>query len=84
MKSGEFDSALERNFAQEFEEKFGGQRSHWILKRETSVLLLGETVVFDCWLSSRVDPEYQRRSEFLTKDTKLLCLLGCLHAVFGA
>ncbi|HWS82779.1 MAG TPA: DUF790 family protein [Ktedonobacteraceae bacterium] len=44
-KSGEFDSALERNFAQEFEEKFGGQRSHWILKRETTVLLLGETVM---------------------------------------
>jgi len=44
-KSGEFDSALERNFAQEFEEKFGGQRSHWILKRESTVLLLGDTVM---------------------------------------
>ena len=44
-KSGEFDSALERNFAQEFEEKFGGQRSHWVLKRESTVLLLGETVM---------------------------------------
>jgi hypothetical protein len=44
-KSGEFDSALERNFAQEFEEKFGGKRSHWILKRESTVLLLGDTVM---------------------------------------
>jgi predicted nuclease of restriction endonuclease-like RecB superfamily len=44
-KSGEFDSLLERNFAQEFEEKFGGQRSHWILKRESTVLLLGDTVM---------------------------------------
>ncbi len=44
-KSGMFDSALERNFAQEFEQKFGGQRSHWLLKRETTVLLLGDTVM---------------------------------------
>jgi uncharacterized protein len=59
-KSGEFDSALERNFAQEFEEKFGGQRSHWILKRESTVLLLGETVMVpDFVLVDKDDPSRQ-------------------------
>lgn len=59
-RSGEFDSALERNFAQEFEEKFGGQRSHWVLKRETTVLLLGETVMVpDFVLVDKDDPSRQ-------------------------
>ncbi|HLZ57070.1 MAG TPA: DUF790 family protein [Ktedonosporobacter sp.] len=44
-RSGPFDSRLEANFAQEFEEKFGGERGQWLLSREDEVLLLGETVM---------------------------------------
>ncbi|QBD79977.1 DUF790 family protein [Ktedonosporobacter rubrisoli] len=44
-RSGLFDSRLEANFAQEFEEKFGGKRGQWLLTREDEVLALGETVM---------------------------------------
>src|SRR5260370_20472354 len=58
--SGEFDSALERNFAQEFEEKFGGRRSHGILNRESTVLLLGDTVMIpDFVLVDKADENRQ-------------------------
>jgi predicted nuclease of restriction endonuclease-like RecB superfamily len=43
--SGEFDSALEADFAVEFEAKFGGERGQWLLTREDEVLLLGDTVM---------------------------------------
>jgi uncharacterized protein len=59
-KSGEFDSALERNFAQEFEEKFGGQRSHWILKRESTVILLGDTVMVPDFVLVDKDDEHRQ------------------------
>ncbi len=44
-KSGLFDSRLEADFAAEFEAKFGGKRGHWLLNRESEVLLLGDTVM---------------------------------------
>jgi predicted nuclease of restriction endonuclease-like RecB superfamily len=44
-RSGLFDSRLEADFAGEFEEKFGGKRGHWLLTRESEVLLLGDTVM---------------------------------------
>ena len=44
-QSGEFDSRLEADFAQEFEEKFGGKRGKWLLTREDEVLVLGDTVM---------------------------------------
>ncbi len=44
-QSGLFDSRLEANFAQEFEEKFGSKRGRWILTREDEVLNLGDTVM---------------------------------------
>jgi uncharacterized protein len=43
--SGMFDSHLEEDFAQEFEQKMGGKRGHWQLLRESEVLLLGDTVM---------------------------------------
>lgn len=43
--SGPFDSNLEADFAQEFEQKVGIKRGHWRLKRESEVLLLGDTVM---------------------------------------
>jgi predicted nuclease of restriction endonuclease-like RecB superfamily len=43
--SGEFDSALEADFARGFEAKFGGERGQWVLSREDEVILLGDTVM---------------------------------------
>jgi hypothetical protein len=43
--SGEFDSALEADFAMTFEAKFGSERGQWALSREDEVLLLGDTVM---------------------------------------
>jgi predicted nuclease of restriction endonuclease-like RecB superfamily len=44
-QSGQFDSRLEADFAQEFEEKFGDKRGHWLLTRENDLLPLGDTVM---------------------------------------
>ncbi len=44
-QSGPFDSRLEADFAQEFEEKFGSKRGQWLLTREDEVLNLGNTVM---------------------------------------
>ena len=44
-RSGIFDSLLEANFAQEFEQKISTKRGHWRLERESEVLLLGDTVM---------------------------------------
>lgn len=44
-RSGIFDSRLEADFAQEFEQKIGGKRGHWQLMRESEILLLGDTVM---------------------------------------
>ena len=44
-QSGLFDSRLEADFAQEFEQKMGDKRGHWLLRRESEVLLLGDTVM---------------------------------------
>ncbi|MGH2496908.1 MAG: DUF790 family protein [Ktedonobacteraceae bacterium] len=44
-RSGLFDSRLEADFAHEFEAKFGEKRGHWLLTRESEVLLLGDTVM---------------------------------------
>src|SRR5438876_1876480 len=56
-RSGAFDSRLEADFAHEFEEKFGGERGHWLLSRESEVLLLGDTVMIpDFLLEDKDDP----------------------------
>ncbi len=44
-RSGTFDSRLEADFAQEFEQKIGSKREHWQLMRESEILLLGDTVM---------------------------------------
>ena len=44
-QSGLFDSRLEADFASEFEHKMGDKRGHWALRRESEVLLLGDTVM---------------------------------------
>jgi predicted nuclease of restriction endonuclease-like RecB superfamily len=40
-----FDSRLEADFAEEFEQKIGSKRGHWQLRRESDILLLGDTVM---------------------------------------
>ena len=56
--SGAFDSKLEADFAQEFEQKVGEKRGHWRLRRESEVLLLGPTVMIpDFVLSDARDPD---------------------------
>lgn len=44
-RAGMFDSRLEADFAHEFEQKIGNKRGHWQLRRESDVLLLGDTVM---------------------------------------
>jgi predicted nuclease of restriction endonuclease-like RecB superfamily len=44
-RSGVFDSRLEADFAEEFEQKIGSKRGHWQLRRESEILLLGNTVM---------------------------------------
>ncbi|GHO95239.1 hypothetical protein KSF_052870 [Reticulibacter mediterranei] len=44
-RAGMFDSQLEADFAHEFEQKIGEKRGHWQLRRESDVLLLGDTVM---------------------------------------
>src|SRR5262249_20790454 len=54
----EFDSALERTFAQEFvefETKFGSERGHWRLTRESELLVLQKTVMIPDFRLSHVD-----------------------------
>ena len=43
--SSDFDSKMEANFAAEFHEKFGDERSKWLLTREDEIILLGDTVM---------------------------------------
>src|SRR5437588_2334429 len=43
--SGMFDSRLEEDFANKFEQKMGEKRGHWRMIRESEVLLLGDTVM---------------------------------------
>ena len=43
--SGPFDSRLEADFASAFATKMGEKRGHWMLARESDVLLLGDTVM---------------------------------------
>src|SRR6185312_913558 len=58
-QSGLFDSRLEADFASEFEQKMGDKRGHWRLRRESEVLLLGDTVMIPDF--ALVDDEDERR-----------------------
>jgi predicted nuclease of restriction endonuclease-like RecB superfamily len=58
----EYDSSLERTFAEEFtefEQKFGEERGHWRLKRESQVLVLesGAVMLPDFVLQSTLDDQ---------------------------
>lgn len=54
--SGLFDSRLEADFAAEFEEKYGGAKRKWELKREDELIVLGDSVMIpDFSLTHRQD-----------------------------
>jgi uncharacterized protein len=45
VRSGDFDSRMEADFAAAFHEKLGDERGQWRLTREDEVVLLGDTVM---------------------------------------
>ncbi len=59
-RSGLFDSRLEADFAAEFEAKFGDSRGHWLLNRESEVLLLGDTVMIPDFVLTDKDDEARK------------------------
>jgi uncharacterized protein len=59
-RSGLFDSRLEADFASEFEAKFGEKRGHWLLNRESEVLLLGDTVMIPDFVLTDKNDEARR------------------------
>lgn len=62
-RSGPFDSRLEAEFAnefQEFEAKFGEQRGQWRLSRESEVLLLKDTVMIPDFIVEHVHNPQRR------------------------
>jgi hypothetical protein len=58
--SGLFDSRLEEDFANEFEQKVGSTRGHWQLTRESEVLLLGDTVMVPDFVLTDTSDEQRR------------------------
>ncbi len=65
--SGMFDSRLEEDFANEFEQKMGEKRGHWRMVRESEVLLLGDTVMI---------PDFA-----LIKYTRLTAPISCFWCI---
>jgi predicted nuclease of restriction endonuclease-like RecB superfamily len=54
--SGNFDSRLEADFAEEFEAKYGGAKRVWELAREDELIVVGDTVMIpDFSLTHRKD-----------------------------
>jgi predicted nuclease of restriction endonuclease-like RecB superfamily len=54
--SGNFDSQLEADFAEEFEAKYGGSKRFWELAREDELIVVGDTVMIpDFSLTHRKD-----------------------------
>ncbi|HEU5383483.1 MAG TPA: DUF790 family protein [Ktedonobacteraceae bacterium] len=68
--SGAFDSRLEADFADAFLTKMGEKRGHWLLSRESEVLLLGDTVMI---------PDFVLTDERDEKRKVLLEIVGFWH-----
>lgn len=87
-QSGLFDSRLEADFASEFEQKMGGKRGHWVLRRESEVLVLGDTVMIPDF--TLVDDEDETRKilielvgfwhpEYLRRKVEKVRAANCQH-----
>lgn len=68
--SGAFDSRLEADFASSFSTKIGEKRGHWLLSRESDVLLLGDTVMI---------PDFTLTDERDEKRKVLVEIVGFWH-----
>jgi predicted nuclease of restriction endonuclease-like RecB superfamily len=93
--SGLFDSRLEADFAGAFATKMGAKRGHWLLSRESDILLLGDTVMIpDFVLTDERDeqrkilvelvgfwhPEYLRRKVEKVREARCAHLLLLVSA----
>jgi predicted nuclease of restriction endonuclease-like RecB superfamily len=93
--SGPFDSRLEADFAGAFATKMGAKRGHWLLSRESDILLLGDTVMIpDFVLTDERDeqrkvlvelvgfwhPEYLRRKVEKVREARCAHLLLLVSA----
>lgn len=93
--SGPFDSRLEADFAGAFATKMGAKRGHWLLSRESDILLLGDTVMIpDFVLTDERDeqrkvlvelvgfwhPEYLRRKVEKVREARCSHLLLLVSA----
>ena len=93
--SGPFDSRLEADFAGAFATKMGTKRGHWLLSRESDILLLGDTVMIpDFVLTDERDeqrkvlvelvgfwhPEYLRRKVEKVREAQCTHLLLLVSA----
>lgn len=68
--SGTFDSRLEADFASAFSTKMGEKHGHWLLSRESDVLLLGDTVMI---------PDFTLTDERDEKRKVLVEIVGFWH-----
>jgi predicted nuclease of restriction endonuclease-like RecB superfamily len=86
--SGLFDSRLEADFAGEFATKVGDKRGHWLLSRESDVLLQGDTVMVPDFMLT--DERDERRKvlvelvgfwhpEYLRRKVEKMRAVQCSH-----
>ena len=87
-RSGEFDSRLEADFANEFEQKIGSKRGHWHLTRESEVLLLGNTVMVPDFVLIDTEDENRRimielvgfwHPQYLRRKVEKVRAANCAH-----
>jgi uncharacterized protein len=86
--SGEFDSRLESDFASAFATKVGAKRGHWLLARESEVLLLGDTVMIPDFLLTDERDEQRKvlveivgfwHPEYLRRKVEKVRMAQCAH-----
>ncbi len=86
--SGMFDSRLEADFASAFATKVGDKRGHWLLTRESDVLLLGDTVMIPDFVLTDERDEARKvlveivgfwHPEYLRRKVEKVRLAQCEH-----
>jgi len=86
--SGTFDSRLESDFADAFATKIGTKRAHWLLSRESDVLLLGDTVMIPDFVLTDERDEHRKvlvelvgfwHPEYLRRKVEKVRAAQCSH-----
>jgi uncharacterized protein len=86
--SGIFDSRLEADFADAFATKMGAKRAHWLLSRESDVLLLGDTVMIPDFVLTDERDEHRKilvelvgfwHPEYLRRKVEKVRTAQCSH-----